>query len=124
MCICSIEKIAAALKSVRVGASPEEYDIHSLVKSALENADIPCEHEYKLGARARIDFMCGGVGIEIKKSKPDRRKLIKQLERYAASEEITGMIVVLPRDMDLPDIILGKRVARVSLNRLWGVALP
>ena len=119
-----IERITAALSAVRMPAQPEEYDIHAQVASALGAASLEYEHEYKLGPRCRIDFKVGRVGIEVKKGRPASSELTRQLRRYLESDELDAVIVVAQRVTRLPETILGKRVELISLNRLWGVALP
>ena len=119
-----IDAIVAALASVRMPAQPEEYDIHAAVAGALSAAGLEYEHEYRLGPRSRIDFRVGRVGIEVKKGRPATSGLTKQLRRYLESDDLDAMIVVTQRVTRLPDAICGKPVCLVSLNRLWGVALP
>ena len=118
-----IQRILDALSAIRVSAQPEEYEIHAAVARALEDAGIPCIHECPLMPRCRIDFLCGSVGIEVKKSKPDARRLKQQLERYLESDRLTGIIVVLQKSCSLPAAINSKPVHILALNRLWGVAL-
>ena len=119
-----IEAIIAALASVRVPAQPEEYDIHAAVARALSEAGLEYEHEYRLGPRRRIDFRVGRVGIEVKKGRPASSELREQLRRYLESDALDAAIVVTQRATALPETIAGKPVPLVSLNRLWGVALP
>lgn len=119
-----ITEIIDALAAVRMPAQPEEYDIHAQVASALGAAGLEYEHEYKLGPRCRIDFRVGRVGIEVKKGRPATSELTKQLRRYLESEALDAVIVVMQRVTRLPATIGGKPVYIVSLNRLWGVALP
>ena len=119
-----IGAIVQALACIRTPATPGEYDIHAEVALALEKAGIPCEHEYKLAPRCRIDFLCGRIGIEIKKGRPVPSSLREQLGRYMKSEVLDGVIVVTQRAVSLPATIGGKPVEILSLNRLWGVALP
>ena len=64
------------------------------------------------------------MGVEIKKGRPASSDLVKQLRRYLASDALGGVVVVTQRATALPGEILGKPVMLVSLNRLWGVALP
>ena len=118
-----IQRILDALSAIRVAAQPEEYEIHAAVARALEAAGIPCIHECALMPRCRIDFLCGSVGIEVKKSRPDARRLKQQLERYLASDRLAAIIVVLQRPCSLPATIHNKPVHMLALNRLWGVAL-
>ena len=122
--LIQINDIIGALSAVRMPAQPEEYDIHAQVASALGAARLPFEHEYKLGPRCRIDFRVGRVGIEVKKGRPASSDLAKQLGRYLASDELDAVIVVTQRVTRVPESIGGKPVYLISLNRLWGVALP
>ena len=119
-----MDRVADALASVRVPAQPEEYDIHAAIAEALVGAGLEYAHEYKLGPRCRIDFAVWRVGIEVKKGRPATAQLVRQLRRYLESDALDGVIVVTQRATFLPDTICGKPVRQVSLNRLWGVALP
>ncbi|MBQ3268839.1 MAG: hypothetical protein IJH09_02865 [Clostridia bacterium] len=119
-----MDAIVAALSAVRTPARPEEYDIHAAVARALDAAGLAYEHEYRLGPRRRVDFRVGRVGIEVKKGRPASSQLREQLRRYLEADALDAMIVVTQRMTALPDVICGKPVALVSLNRLWGVALP
>ena len=119
-----MDAIVAALSAVRTPARPEEYDIHAAVARALDAAGLAYEHEYRLGPRRRVDFRVGRVGIEVKKGRPVTAALTRQLRRYLESEALDAVIVVTQRVTRLPAQIGGKPVYIVSLNRLWGVALP
>lgn len=124
MCEQTLTQILSALASVRAPAQPGEYDLHSLIAAALMGAGISCAHEYRLAPRCRIDFLAGNVGIEVKKGRPARNTLLRQIARYLTSRELEGIVVVTQRAVSLPEEISGKPVRLVSLNRLWGVALP
>ena len=117
-------RVAAALSAVRMPAQPEEYDIHAAVAQALAQAGLEYEHEYRLGPRRRIDFRVGRIGIEVKKGRPASSTLREQLQKYLESDALDGAIVVTQRVVSLPRTLSGKPVTVVSLNRLWGVALP
>ena len=122
--VLEMDRIINVLASVRVPAQPEEYDIHAAVAEALAGAGLAYAHEYRLGPHCRIDFAVGRVGIEVKKGRPATTQLVRQLRRYLESDVLDGIIVVSQRATALPDTICGKPVRQVSLNRLWGVALP
>ncbi len=115
--------VYAALSTLRVPIQQAEYDLHLLVAQCLAEHGLPCAHEVRLAPRCRIDLMCGGVGIECKRGKPERKTLLAQLTRYAACEQVEALIVVTERGVALPDRILGKPVQMLCLNRLWGIAL-
>ena len=119
-----IRAIEHALSSIRTPATPGEYDLHAEVARALTAAGIEHSHEFRLAPRCRIDFLAGRVGIEIKKGRPVPSALREQLSRYLKSDELDAIIVVTQRAVALPLSIGGKPVSILSLNRLWGVALP
>ena len=119
-----VDDIVAALSAVRMPAQPEEYDIHAAIARALSDAGLEYEHEYRLGPRRRIDFRVGRIGIEVKKGRPSSSELTRQLRRYLESDALDAVIVVTQRVVSLPKTIWNKPVALISLNRLWGVALP
>lgn len=119
-----MELVLDAIRQVRCGASEPEASLHAQILSALEAQHLPAVHEVKLAPRCRIDVMCGGIGIEIKKSRPDAAALVRQLARYAACEQIEELLVIAPRGVKLPKTIGGKRVTMLALERLWGISLP
>lgn len=112
-----------ALRSLRVPAQRSEYDLHALAGEALDRAGVPWEHELPLGKGCRADIQCGGVTLELKRGKPRRAVLLRQLERYAANTRVCALVVVSERNVDLPDSIGGKPLRCLCLNRLWGIAL-
>lgn len=119
-----IAAIVDALSTLRTPAQPGEYDIHTQIAEALTASGLDFQHEYKLAPRCRIDFIVGRVGIEVKKGRPIASALTKQLRRYLASDALDAVLVVTQRALPLPDAIDGKPVHVLSLNRLWGIALP
>lgn len=119
-----MQRILSALSALRIGPQPEEYDIHREVARVLDAAGIEYIHECPLMPGRRIDFACGSIGIEVKKSRPDARRLREQLQRYLEQTQLTAVIVVMQKPCALPERICGKPVRVVALNRLWGVALP
>ena len=118
-----MNSIYEALQNLRAPIQQGEYDLHRLVMDALEARGIAVEHEVPLAPRCRIDLMCGGVGIEIKRGKPQRARLVEQLTRYARCDRVEELILVAERSVDLPRSICGKPLRIICLNRLWGIAL-
>ena len=117
-------RVAEALGAIRCSASAAEEELHAQVAQALRMAGIEAAHEVRLAPRCRIDFMACGIGIEIKKKRPERAKLIAQLARYAACPQVRALIVVAPRGVTLPRRIGEKPVTMLALERLWGISLP
>lgn len=122
---CCTDAIVEALAAIQVPPSESEAYLHGAITAALLDAGIAFSHEHSLGRGCRIDFLCdGGVGIEVKKGKPNRKSLAKQVERYAAFKAVTALVVVVERNLFDPIREAGgKPVAYVSLSRNWGVAL-
>ena len=118
-----LEAVLRALRTLRVPLQQGEYDLHALVREALNRAGLPAEHEVPLAPRCRIDFLCGRVGVEIKRGRAERARVLAQLRRYAACERIEALILVTERTLSLPDELSGKPLRTVCLQRLWGVAL-
>ncbi len=118
------ERIIAALRELRSPFALYEQDIHQAVARRLTDAGLPFLHEKPLTPGCRIDFWCDGVGIEIKKGKPRPAALLEQLRRYAVSDEIAALVVLTQRSVRLPAAVCGKPLVQITLNQLWGVALP
>ncbi len=118
-----MDEILAALRCLRAPIQQGEYDLHRLVMDTLSARGIPLQHEVPLAPRCRIDLLCGSVGIEIKRGKPVRARLVEQLTRYARCQQITALVLVAERSVDLPRQLCGKPVQVICLNRLWGIAL-
>lgn len=119
-----MRRVMQALETIRCGASCTEQELHEMAAQAFEAAGVAAQHEARLAPRCRIDFLAGDVGVEIKKKRPERARLLAQLERYAACEPVRALIVVAPQGVNLPRTIQGKPVAMLALERLWGIYLP
>jgi len=119
-----LQSVMDAISIIRCPAVCEEAQLHGMVLAALEKVGFAAQHEATLAPRCRIDILCGGIGIEIKKSRPQRASLLRQLQRYAACGQIRELLVIAPRGVNLPPQIGGKRVTMLALERLWGIWLP
>lgn len=118
-----VEAILNVLRNLRINVVDEEYELQDQIAKALSSANIAYQKEYRLGRRNRVDFFIDGIVIEVKKGKPYSGQVIKQIERYAAFKEVTTIILVVERNLDLPKKINGKPVYSFGLNKLWGIAL-
>ncbi len=117
------EQVLAALMAIRAPQAQDEYDLHGLVAQALQEADISFRHEAPLAPRCRIDFLCGSVGVEIKRGRPDRLPVEKQLRRYAETGKLGAIILLSEKTLpDLPGFAGGVPVYPVSLQKMWGIA--
>ena len=119
-----LETVLNALLELRSPFALYENDIHLWVENRLREAGLPFAHEARIGPGCRIDYLVGGVGVEIKKGRPDPASLKRQLARYAACGAVDSLVVLTQRAVPVPPSVLGKPVRALALNQLWGVALP
>ena len=119
-----LNRIERALQTLRIPLTDSEYRLHDLIAAALTDGGFSVCHEAKIAPRCRIDFFVDGVGIEVKRGRPDKRRLREQCEKYLMQDQIEALILVLDGAVTLPNAIAGKPVRVVGLNRLWGIALP
>lgn len=69
-----VNKVLSTLKQLRLGVIDYERTIYKSIRQKLNDDNIPFYTEYSLGKRKRIDFYVpGGIGIEVKKGKPNRQ---------------------------------------------------
>lgn len=84
--------ILGALRAVRIPLSSES-EAQAGVEAALTRAGIPFTPQVRLGPQDRPDVMVGGIAIEIK-VKGTRPAILRQLQRYADHDEVSGLILV------------------------------
>ena len=119
-----ILKLTRALSGLRIPLIVNEYQLHEHIAAALCDGGFVIQHEAKLAPRCRIDFLADGIGIEVKRGKPQKSALIKQCGRYLENEQLEALILVLDASVSLPGEMHGKPLITFGLNKLWGVALP
>lgn len=77
----------------------DELQLHDGMVIALNTAGIPVEgrnREVRLPGAGRIEFLLGGLGIEVKVKGP-AGAVWRQLHRYAASDLIQELLLVTTR---------------------------
>lgn len=105
------------LKKFRFTQLQNEKLLQSEMYDALK---LPLEREYRLSDKDIIDFFYKeiGLGIEVK-IKGTPRNIYRQLERYAAHDEIKVLFLVTCKTMGLPAFINDKPVYLISLGSAW-----
>lgn len=96
----------------------DEKALQHEIAEALRGAVIGFEREVRLAPGDIVDFVSNRVGIEVK-VKGGKRAILRQLERYAESDQVDFLILVSAVAMGLPAEIKGKPVLRVSLGKAW-----
>lgn len=121
----TVDQVLASLRRLRVNHVGLEYDLQDEISRQFTADGIPFAKECVLAPRNRIDFLIpGGIGVEVKKGKPNSGQVGGQIERYCAFEAIQTLILVVERNVfRYEKSINGKPVHYIALNKLWGIAL-
>ncbi len=110
------EAIANVLRgaSLRFGS---EKILQAGIEDALTKAGFPVRREVILAPKDRIDFLVGGVGIEVKIG-GTLNDAIRQLHRYAASDKVSELLLVTSRLLlaRVPSELDGKPVYAVYVG--------
>lgn len=85
-------RVRDVLRRSRIPLSSEA-EAQQGVEAALSAAGIAHEAQKAISPRDRVDVVCGGLAIEIK-VKGSRPAILRQLERYAAHPDVSGVMLV------------------------------
>lgn len=114
----SIEAVTAALSSF-IHRGADEYRIQASVAKVLTAKGIPFQTEVALSATDRVDFLVDGcIAVEVK-VRGSRMAVLRQLQRYARNERISGVVLAAARRTllaGLPDELHGKPLTGVLLR--------
>ncbi|MDR2515507.1 MAG: hypothetical protein LBD02_09950 [Christensenellaceae bacterium] len=117
------KRLISAISTLRLAPQGDEFALQDEVAKALTKGGVEYRREVRLGPAARVDFLCGNVALEVKRVRPARAALLRQLARYAAFDEVASLIVVSEKSLRLPPTVGGKPLHVLALSKLWGVAI-
>lgn len=110
-------EIQKALKRKRLDLSDEKR-LQSDIASAFTNHGIPFSREVAVGAGDIVDFMVGGIALEVKiRGGGSAMNIYRQVERYCKSDQVEVLVLMTAKTMTLPESINGKPVYVLSLGR-------
>ena len=112
-----VQSIIRLLQSRRFTLSDEKR-LQAEIEEVLTSFGIEHAREYRLDAGSIIDFMVGGIGVEVK-IKGSKLEIWRQLERYAEFDEIETLILVTNVPMGCPSVVKGKPIYVVNLAKAW-----
>lgn len=107
----------------RAACAPnDEAALSAVVARLLTSAGLEFRSEVKLdgNARNRIDYVVDRVGLELK-TEGSPAAVLRQLDRYAAAEELDALILVTTRRAlahRLPSELRGKPLSAINLGAL------
>lgn len=99
----------------------DEKDTQALLESLLTAAGMTFSREHKLAPGDIVDFLVGDklkVAVELK-IKGRQAQIMRQCERYAQHSEVSGLLLLTSRAIQMPKSFCGKPVAVVSLSAGW-----
>jgi hypothetical protein len=112
----TIQELVTILSRYRFRYKNED-ELQRGIAHALATAGIDFAREVRIDAQSRLDFLIGdspdhatGIVIETKiHANSSRAQILRQVERYALSERVLGVLVVGTKYIEaLPDTINGK----------------
>jgi hypothetical protein len=114
--MADVDQLIAVLRSKRFSCVDED-ELQRAVAAAFDEAGIAYQREVRLSARDRLDFLIGGIAIELK-VKTDGKELLRQVLRYAAHREVDAIVIAATthRVLLLPETANGKPLRAVHLQ--------
>lgn len=116
-----LDQVAKVVGEVRCDLTHEDA-IQQTLDAALKAAfgEHQVSREHSLGPADRPDFLVAGAIVVEAKGKRHRAPAVeRQLARYAAYPEVTGIVLATARSMNMPWMVGGKIVRNISLSRAW-----
>lgn len=112
----SAEELADAFRGKAI-ATFDEARLQHWAAGVLRSASVDFEEQVPLSPRDRLDFLCGGVAIELK-VKGSLADLLRQLDRYAEHERVSELLVVSTRRqlVRLPEMLREKPLFAVHVG--------
>jgi hypothetical protein len=98
----------------------DEDQLQQGLAAAFATTGLPVEREVRITPKDRLDFLVGRTAVEVKVAgQPE--SVLRQLQRYAASDRVDDLILITTRarHCSLPAVVGGKRL---TVLRIGGVA--
>lgn len=95
-----------------------EKETQSAIAAALTALDLEFRREVDLGDRNIIDFLVGGIGIEVKIA-GSARAIHRQCVRYCETGRLSGLILATSKASGFAADIAGVPCFVLSLGRAW-----
>jgi hypothetical protein len=89
------------------------------VEQVFTQAGIDFQREVHLTPADIVDFMVGGIAVEVKLQGARKKEVYRQLRRYAQHPSVTAVILASNLSMGLPAQIEGKDAYFVKLGEAW-----
>lgn len=89
------------------------------IARVLTAAGIEFEREVRLSSADIVDFMVGGIALEVKLRGANKKAVYRQLRRYALHPAVKSILLASNTSMGLPAQIEGKDTYFAKLGEAW-----
>jgi hypothetical protein len=115
---CPIDAVVGLVRAARVDLSSEKRAQADL-ELVFARARIDFAREVRLTGSDIVDFMVGGLAIEVKLHGARKKDVYRQLCRYARHPAVEALVLASNLSMGLPPRIEGKDAYFVKLGEAW-----
>ncbi|MCG7589715.1 MULTISPECIES: hypothetical protein [unclassified Halomonas] len=119
--LADLEAIAEFLQGVRIDSATEK-QAQADLEQALSDAGWNFSREHRLSGSDIPDFLVqsnqSSIVIELK-TRAQRKRIYRQLERYAQHDQVHALVLMTGTAMQLPSEINGKPACVASLGAGW-----
>lgn len=123
----NLTPIINALRHVRPQPGISEAQLHAQIMLQFEKFGLTYTHEVVLARGCRIDFLVSldgmRIGVEVKRGKPSRAAVARQLERYAETSTLDAVILCMDRAVLPVNDEIAIPYELVSFNAARGIAV-
>jgi hypothetical protein len=104
--------LVLTLRRARLRVSNESA-LQKSIQDVLDEMGVDYGREVRLSAADRPDFMVGSIAIEAK-CRYAKKSIYRQIERYAAHDQVSAIVLVSGTAMGMPATINGKPIHFIS----------
>lgn len=122
--ISLLDTVLIAVRGIHLPPVRLESEVVDEIEKVLAKADIRFAREMMISPRCRVDILTeDGIAIEVKRGKPNSKMVVAQVQRYAAGEQVTAVVLVSERGLiHHVNEAHGKPIKYVALSKNWGIA--
>lgn len=116
-----MSKIVRFCSSQRV-AMKDEKVAQAQIETLLHNAGFDVKREHRLSAQDIPDFLISESGFSIileMKTRCQRMKILRQLERYSKHQSVDGIILFSATAITIPPLLSDTPAIFASMGRGW-----
>jgi hypothetical protein len=114
----TLNTLVGLVRAAKIDLSSEKRAQADLER-VLAGARVEFQREVPLTATDIVDFLAGGVAVEVKLRGARKKEVYRQLCRYARSPRVQTILLASNMSMGLPPRIEGKDAYFVKLGEAW-----